>query len=330
MRWLTITKKTGRELVRERMGLFFSLLFPLIFIIIFGVAFGQFTGGNTTFNIAVINYDDGIELDNTQINHGEYFTNILKEMKYQDSKGKNTSTKVFNVRSDISENKAQQLVEDRDISGYVIIPRNFSAAVLAESMRYVESVISASFTSSDPATIQGILQQLMGNLSGNATAINFGIPNYDRNATATVLIQGDPSQQSFFSASGIVEGVLTGYLEENGIRNLEYSKEYIPFPLDPDVLKKHVKLENLATESTDLSGFDYVVPGLIVFALLMSAMSVTISLAKEETRGTLTRLKLTKMSSFDMLFGTTILPFLLCGNCADLSPCLQELASFWG
>ena len=41
MRWWAITKKTGKEIVRNRMALFFSLLFPVIFILIFGAAFGS-------------------------------------------------------------------------------------------------------------------------------------------------------------------------------------------------------------------------------------------------------------------------------------------------
>ena len=312
MRWVAITKKVAKELVRNRMALFFSLLFPLLFIIIFGAAFGQFTGGNTTYNIAIINHDEGIELNDSQVNHGEILITILKEMKYRDSEGKNTSTKVFDVSSDLTEEKAQERVEDRDISAYVIIPHNFSAAVLAESMRYVQSAVSASLTSADPITVQTIIQQLMGNLTGNDTPFEFGIPEYDKNATATVEIQGDPSQQSFFTVSGIIDGVFRAYVETVGINNLKFSQEYLPFPVDPSVMEPHVNIKNLAMGSSELSSFDYMMPGLIVFALLMGAMAVTISLVKEESRGTLTRLKLTKMSSFDMLFGTT-LPYTLLG-----------------
>ena len=233
MRWVAVTKKAARELVRDRMALFFSLLFPLIFILIFGAAFGQFTGGNTTFNIAIINFDEGIELNDTEINHGDNLVKILKDMKYRDNDGNNISTKVFDVQTDLSEEEAQDVVDDRDISAYVIIPRNFSAAVLAESMRYVQSAISASLTAVDPASMQAVIQQLMVNLTGDGSIFGIGIPAYDRNATAIVLIQGDPSQSSFFTASGIIEGMLRAYVEEAGIRNLEASQEHLPFPVDP-------------------------------------------------------------------------------------------------
>ena len=310
MRWVAITKKTSKEMVRDRMALFFSLMFPMIFIIIFGAAFGTFTGGNTTYNIAIINYDEGIELNDTEINHGEIFISILKNMKYLDSNGKNTSTKVFAVKTDLTEERAQELVEDQDLTAYVIIPHNFSAAVMAESIRYVQSAISASLSSSDPATMQYIIQQLMGNMTGNGSGFYSGIQDYNSNATGMVLIQGDPGRSTYFSASGILDGVLRGYLEEAGIKNLEYSEKFLPFPVDPSALKPHVTIENLAMKSSEFSAFDYMVPGIIVFAILMSGITVTIFLAKEESHGTLTRLKITKMSSFDLLFGTTI-PFTL-------------------
>jgi len=52
--------------------------------------------------------------------------------------------------------------------------------------------------------------------------------------------------------------------------------------------------------------FDYQAPGIIVFALLMMVPAVAGSLARESEKGTLERLKLSKMKSFDLLFGTLI------------------------
>ena len=112
MRWVAITKKTAREMIRDRSALFFTLLFPVIFILLFGVAFGTFTGGgNTTYNIAIINYDEGIVLNDVNMTYGDNFIEILKDLKYQDNEGKNTSTYVFDVRTDLLEEKAQELLQ---------------------------------------------------------------------------------------------------------------------------------------------------------------------------------------------------------------------------
>ena len=299
MKWLAISRKAGKEIVRDRSSLFFTLLFPIIFILIFGLAFGTFTGGNTTYNIAVINLDEGIEIDNnTNINHGNIFINeLLKKMEYQDKEGKNTSQKIFNVRTDLSEDEAQKLVENRDITAYVIIPRNFSEAMNAESIRYVSSAISMS------------LQEQYGGGSINLNLSNLtDIPTYNKSARASIIIQGDPGQQEFYTVSGILESILDRYVEESSIMALEESRKYLPPGINPSTQKPHVVIQNQAMETSELSVFDYMVPGLIVFAILMGGIGVAISLTKEETRGTLTRLKLTKMTSFDMIFGTTI-PF---------------------
>ena len=239
MRWIAISKKTGKELFRDRMALFFILMFPLIFILIFGAAFGTFTGENTTFYIAVINLDEGVELNNTSINHGDELLEIYKSMKYQDNEGGNTSTKVFDIRTDLDEAEAQELVEDQDLIAYIIIPKNFSSAVLAESMRYVKSAVAVSIQEqfddiimnidlSDPNAILDITSQFMASFIGGEGDISDIIPSYDENATAAVIIQGDPGISSYYTVSSIVESVLDEYIEQAGLIALEYSKDYFP------------------------------------------------------------------------------------------------------
>jgi hypothetical protein len=106
MRWVAITKKSGKEIMRDKGALFF--------ILIFGFAFGSFTGGNTTYNIAIINMDEGINLTGTTIQHGNNYVNILTEMSYLDGNAKNTSQQIFDIREYLTEKEAQELVEDKD------------------------------------------------------------------------------------------------------------------------------------------------------------------------------------------------------------------------
>ena len=133
MRVWALTLKAGRELARNKISLFFMLLFPLMFMLIFGAAFGSFSGGNTTYDIAVINLDEGTELDGEAFNHGESLEAVFKDMMYRDKDGENTSTHVFDVRTDLTADKAQEMVEDRNLAAYIIIPANFSEAVSASS-----------------------------------------------------------------------------------------------------------------------------------------------------------------------------------------------------
>jgi len=322
MRWVTIAKKSGLEVFREPMSLFFMLLFPMIFIFIFGAAFGSFTGGNTTYKLGLINLDEGLELNDTVINHGENLLEILENIKYQDSEGRNTSVHVFEVRLDLTEKKAQELVEDQEITAYIVIPRNFTEGVIAESMRYVKSAISSSIqdqfesglgetNTTDPQAMENFMKQMISEITGGDEVLENIILDYDENTRATVEIQGDPGGASYYTVSSILESIFSAYIKESGLRTLEEAREILPFSINPDFQEPNVILENKAYEASDFSIFDYQVPGFFVFALLMGAMTVTIFMAREETRGTLSRLKITKMSSFDLLFGTCMIFMLI-------------------
>jgi ABC-2 type transport system permease protein len=331
MKWLAITVKSGKELMRNRVALFFSLLFPVIFVLIFGAAFGSFTGGHTTYRIAVINLDEGIEINGTLVNHGENYTNVLEELRYQDDDGKNTSH-IFSVRTDISPERAQRMVEDRNLVGYVVIPQNFSKAVTADAMRFVYSSIlagaqdvylaqgtgggdsggsapdGADSNDSGSEDLEALTDRLLREAQENRTALEGFIPDYDRNATASVLVQGDPARSSYFIVSQLLEEVLKGYIEFIGEATIDELSQFIPFEVDAASQEPRVVLENRAITAAVYSPFDYQVPGIIVFGLLITSITVAIFMAKEESRGTLMRLKLTEMSSFDLLLGTTI-PF---------------------
>ncbi len=67
----------------------------------------------------------------------------------------------------------------------------------------------------------------------------------------------------------------------------------------------HLEVQSIPGTQT-FSLFDYMVPGLIVFALMLQVSVVAGSLVREVEIGTLDRLKLSKVWSFDLLFGTFI------------------------
>ena len=58
---MSIAGKAGKELMRDPQALFFVLMFPAIFMLVFGAAFSENITGNTTYDIAIINLDEGIE-----------------------------------------------------------------------------------------------------------------------------------------------------------------------------------------------------------------------------------------------------------------------------
>ncbi|MDP6155628.1 MAG: ABC transporter permease [Candidatus Thermoplasmatota archaeon] len=178
-------------------------------------------------------------------------------------------------------------------------------------MRFVQHAISDSLGEiysdqyNDYGTnVSQMMEQLMSEMIENGTG---GITlSKNVNVTANVVIKGDPASSSYFTVSGIIQGSMEAYVDNSGKIALAISAKSLPVKIDPGSQEPYVFVEDRSLDVSDLSSFDYQVPGIIVFALLMSATGVCISLSREESKGTLTRLKLTKMSSFDMLFGSTI------------------------
>lgn len=137
-----------------------------------------------------------------------------------------------------------------------------------------------------------------GFMSGNET-----IPGVN-NITSTVIIKGDTEYIEFGMTQGILRGVLDRYVEE--------VKKHVRANVSEQFNRSETRDKFVFTEVEGVSGteafttFDYQAPGIIVFALLLLVVGVATTLAGEVEHGTLERLKITKMKSFDLLFGTLI------------------------
>ncbi len=111
-------------------------------------------------------------------------------------------------------------------------------------------------------------------------------------APASLEIVGDPS----FMSSGIAESIVTAVLDDFVARARGGEAE-------PD----RVAIASIpVTGSEPRSTFDFIAPGLMVFAILNLAPQTAAVLAAESERGTLTRLKLSRMTAFDLLAGVSL------------------------
>ncbi|HML04674.1 MAG TPA: ABC transporter permease, partial [Methanobacterium sp.] len=243
MKFMSIAIKDLKELVRDRRNLFFILLFPLFFMLIFGFAYGNMGENNEPHAIAIVNYDQGVTMPNgTNMNFGDNITNIIKDVKYQD-----TDIKIFNVNL-TSEKDADSLIKNRTVDAELIIPVNFSKSIL------------------------------------NLTP-------------STIIVRGDTGFMDFGTTQGILAGILEQYQFKLSMKLQNPSS-------NPQELIQS-KIEGIkGTEA--FTAFDWLAPGMIVFAILMLSTSVATILTREVDSGTLRRLKLSKMTSFDFLFGGLI------------------------
>lgn len=191
-----------------------------------------------------------------------------------DVKYQNSDVHMFNITK-TTESSADQMVKQRTVDAELIIPVNFSKSV------------SALITSTAQST-------------AGSTALNTANTN-----TSTLIIRGDTGYMGFGTSQGILVGVLSGFQDQ---LTLEVQSKVTGTVSTPQKFIQS-KVEGVpGTES--FTSFDFIAPGMMVFAILLLATSVAAMLTKEVETGTLRRLKLSKMTSFDFLFGG-VLPWSL-------------------
>lgn len=290
MKFLSIASKDIKELLRDRRGLFFILLFPMFFMLVFGFAFGGMGQSNTPHSIAVVNYDEGatVTYTNQTMNFGNNLTNVLEDVKYQ-----NSDVHMFNITKTTEEN-ADKLLKQRDVDAEVIIPKDFSKASVALITNTLQSSTSQS-------TIQDSSQSSQSSSQSTLQSTQSAGASTD-NITAKVIIRGDTGYMGFGTAQGILTGVFQSY-EDDIVTEVQNRIQGTPGAKPHQFIQTEV--EGMPGTET-FTSFDFLAPGMIVFAILLLATSVAASLTREVNTGTLERLKMSKMKSFDLLFGSSI------------------------
>ncbi len=266
MRFISIAKKDLKELIRDRRGLMMILLFPMFFMLVFGFAFGGMGQENEPHNIAVVNYDTGATMPGTgeQVNFGNNLTQVLQDSKYQDS-----DVHLFNVTQTTEADAAKKL-KNRDVDAELIIPPNYSQSVVA----FITSTIQQRTA---PGTVSAP----------------------QANQTSTIIIRGDTSYIGF----GVSQGILTGVMGQYQDKMATETQKVVLGTSGVDANSYlQSKVEGLPGTGA-FTNFDFLAPGMIVFAILLLTNTVATGLTREVDKGTLTRLKLSKMTSFDLLFG---------------------------
>ncbi len=106
-RVMALTKKEMKKTFREPAVLFMIFLFPVVFVFAFGSAFGG--GGQPTYNIGLVNMDEG-----SSVNASQIFLTAL------------TETKILNLQTYIDNQTAQNDLSQGAIQAIIIIPESFS------------------------------------------------------------------------------------------------------------------------------------------------------------------------------------------------------------
>jgi ABC-2 type transport system permease protein len=294
---IDVATKLLRENLRDRRGLTFLVALPILLMVLFAFAFGggEFaSGGSLPHKVAVINNDAGVRLtvnnSTKNVNYGTNFTHVLENATLN-----NSATHLFQLSNVSNKEKAEELLKSRGIDALIIIPSNFSAAFAAMVNSSTRTAISAS-----------VGQQAIGtsrNPSLGAGAIvpgaNVTLPTAG-NTTAAVVIEGDGSFTGFIGSQIVVTQVLEQYRD-----TVQRNASARVAPKGGSLFGNYVTVDPLPMAGTG-SGtlFDAVVPGMLVFTLLLQMSIVASSLVRDIETGMLDRLKLSKIGAFDQLFGT--------------------------
>jgi len=303
MKFINITSKGIKETFRDRKGFLFLMTFPILFVILFAFAFGNgftpfFTRGSNPHEITVINHDKGeiVYLDNViqQRDFGDSFSRLLGNATYE-----NSSTNLFHLNN-VSEDKANDMLKSRSIDALIIIPENFSGAFTS----MINSSVRTDITSTVGAQAMG--NTIAGqNPTPNTVAASNPLPQVS-NVTAALIIKGDTGYIDFGTTQTAITELLEHYKNSVIGEATAGASASVGMPKNP-IPSDFISAEILSISGTQsFSLFDYLVPGLIVFGVLLQVSIIATSLTREIQTGTLNRLKLSKMRSFDLLLGTFI------------------------
>jgi len=236
---------------------------------------------------------------------------------------------VFDVVDTLLESEALKQVSSGDFDAALIIPAGFTKAAMAMAMEdamgrvFLGAIDKFSAGSgAKGGKAQGVfgrkpttseIQKMIDDVSrglgkgqkkSGVPLDSLSLPSRKADPVALNLA-GDPSNLGFTMTGGIIKNVLDEFLKKVSQRSLEEAKEFLPVDLGP-AGKELVSLENSSVAVETRTVFDYQVPGIIVFALLMLVSLVSVTLMLDLTQGHLERLKLTRMSSLDYFLGNTL------------------------
>lgn len=243
-----------------------GLFFILLFPIFFMMIFGFAFGGMGQENTPHNIAVVNYDQSTVLPTGGEYNFGNNLTDVLKDASYTNSNVKLFNV-TETTESQADSLLKQRTVDAELIIPNNFSAS----------------------------MSSLIVNSTGlQTTSIN--------NTVSTPIIRGDEGYANFFAAESALNGVITSYQEQavNGVKN-----QIAGTPGAQPVKFVNTTIEGISGTQS-FTQFDFLAPGMIVFAILLLATTIAAILTREAESGTLERLKMSKMRSFDLLFGGLI------------------------
>ena len=306
MKLIVLAVKGIKESLRDKKNFLFLMIFPLMFLVLFRVAFGWGPEATETYDIVVVDGDYGIGpwvqtdpdwleflnmMNGTDYNGTEFFQEeilmghatggkFLIEEVLNTARHEDTGKRMFNVKVVKTRSEAEDMIKDEEAVCMVVIPANYSSSLQGNV---------------DLAVVE--------EMRAHGVPMNMSSEEY---AHSTVDLSGALGNFDFSFAASLVQGQIYGYTQAM-YATIRYTVGS-GFPEGPIVLQGGSigVLYVSVGDTEEFTMFDWQAPGIVIFALLMTAIYVSLTLATEVKNRTLQRLRLTKMSATDMMGGTTL------------------------
>jgi len=228
---------------------------------------------------------------------------------------------VFSVVDTLTEERALKRIASGDLDAALMIPAGFSKATMAMAMQNVMEKMFTGAVDRLSGADSGVfkqkptvsdIQKMVDDISkkvekkqkeAGVSLNSISLPSR-KAPPVTLMLAGDPSRLSFSMASVVVNSVLEQFLKRVSETSLKKAMDLSPIEIAPPQELISIRSSNIAVQGRTV--FDYQVPGVIVFALLMLVSLVAINFTLDSTHGHLERLRLTRMSVFDYFLGNML------------------------
>ena len=200
----------------------------------------------------------------------------------------NSNGSNVNYGNELTTNLEDQNYEKSDVKLFNVTTTTNSTAQTLLTKRTVDAelIIPANFSDSVQSLINNTILSSTGQTSANTST---------NKITSTLVISGDTSYIGF----GVSQGTLVGFLSQ-------YQQAIVTKITGAQPTQYINTTVQSVAGTSSFTQFDFLAPGMMVFAILLLATTVAAILTREVESGTLLRLKISKMRSFDLLFGGLI------------------------
>jgi ABC-2 type transport system permease protein len=137
-RFTAVFRKSMREMRRDLLVVCLTVIFAPVFVLMYALLS---SGGSTVFGVLVLNQDEGVvQANGESFFAGEEYIAAMKMLTYE------TGTPILSITLVESRAQAEQLLRDRKGAALVIVPPDFSQAVLSNGEKKAVITLSGDLT----------------------------------------------------------------------------------------------------------------------------------------------------------------------------------------